>query len=431
MRSDIPSIDRTKSPPIRPVTEITWENPEILTSENGLPLYIFRDRDIDAVRLHLTFTGGMVTEQKRLVAAATASNLKEGTSSMNSSQIAASFDFWGSFLKTQISRDSSDVSLFFLNRYAKENLNLLLSVICSPSFPDSELNLYLNNQKEEWLRRNQRVDYLARMLLLSHLYGPDHPYGRFPEKDDFNKVHPGDLRTYHNRNYHAGNLICLAAGNLTNKVVKEILHFMNTLPPAPEQGDHKKLPNPANKPVEVHREVPEALQSAIHIGKRLFNRNHPDYIPFQVLNTILGGYFGSRLMQNLREEKGLTYGIYSSLVSLKHDGVFSISAEVNAGATQTAIGEILKEILQLREKEVSEEELSLVRNYFLGTLLQGFDGVMNRSEVTRSLLLTETPFDYFNRLNNTVRNITPAKLRDLAVQYLDPESLTVATAGKK
>ncbi|NOY36775.1 MAG: insulinase family protein [Chlorobi bacterium] len=425
--------DRKTPPGINPVRNLNWYNPEKQFLDNGMNLYIFRDSTLDATQLNISFYGGTYTEQKPLAASTVIGTLQEGTKKHTAMEIARQFDFWGSYLKTSASNDNLDISLFFLNRYAHENLELITEIIREPCFPENEVAIYLNNRLEEWRIRQEQVAWLSRKHFLERIFGEKHPYGRSYQAKDFQTVQTDDLEQYYRLHLQPANGFCILSGNITATILNEVKNTLGSISmPASQRGRSiEAIPVQSSTPGIISIKKPNALQTAITVGKKLFNRNHRDYAGFQIMNTILGGYFGSRLMQNLRENKGLTYGIYSSLSSFRFDGLFSIQGEVDTAGRDTALQEIFYEIEQLRKEKVPDHELQLVKNYHMGNLLQAFDGVMNKADLTRSLLITYTPFDYFSRLTKEINAVTPEKIRSLAQKYLDPESLTVVTAGPK
>ena len=183
-------------------------------------------------------------------------------------------------------------------------------------------------------------------------------------------------------------------------------------------------------PVNSVIEKKGAVQNAIRMGKRVFNRNHPDYPKMTILNTILGGYFGSRLMSNIREDKGYTYGIGSGLVSLQLDGYFYIATEVGADVCQAAINEINKELTVLCETEVGSDELNLVKNYLFGAFQRSIDGPFALADRFKTLLLSGLSFDYYYKYLETVKNVSGKELLEMAQRHLPPSQMTLITVGK-
>jgi predicted Zn-dependent peptidase len=185
--------------------------------------------------------------------------------------------------------------------------------------------------------------------------------------------------------------------------------------------------SPDQKQHFMHKEG--AMQSAIRMGSLAFGRSHPDFAGMKVLNAILGGYFGSRLMNNLREDKGYTYGIGSALVPLLKGGFFVISGEVGAGVTKQALIEIKSELNRLCDEQVPESELSLVRNYLMGEMLRSVDGPFAQAGLYRELIEDNLDISHFEELIDTIQHINAQRLQDLAEKYLNPEGLYTLVVG--
>jgi predicted Zn-dependent peptidase len=183
----------------------------------------------------------------------------------------------------------------------------------------------------------------------------------------------------------------------------------------------------AEKRMLVYKE--DAVQSAIRIGKPFFNRTHEDYPGMAVTNTILGGYFGSRLMSNIREDKGYTYGIGSAIVSMKQNGYFFISTEVGADVTKPAMEEIYKELELMKTEEVDSEELEMARNYMLGTFLKGMDGPFQLAERFKSVYLYDLDYGYYERYVAKLRTIKADEVQELAKKYFNSESMFELVVG--
>jgi predicted Zn-dependent peptidase len=183
------------------------------------------------------------------------------------------------------------------------------------------------------------------------------------------------------------------------------------------------------RPQSTIERRPETLQSAIRLGRKAFSRQHEDFYGLYVLNTLLGGYFGSRLMTNIREEKGYTYNIYSMLETMRHDGTLLIGTEVSPEYVAPTLKEIFREMEALQETRVGEEELTMVRNFLLGNFLTMLDGPFNVSEVVRTLVLDELPLDAFDQLVSTVQNIDADTLQRLSQKYLNKEEMWQVVVG--
>ena len=278
----------------------------------------------------------------------------------------------------------------------------------------------------------EKVNYIAKINFLQQLFGEKHPYGKYAKLNDYNKVTSNDLIAFHKKYYHPNNLRIIASGKITNeKTINLINKYFGDK--TWESKSLHKIVNynlPLNQESKIFIPKKDAMQSSIRIGKILFNKKNPDYMGVSILNVILGGYFGSRLMTNIREKKGYTYGIGSGIISLKNSGYFFIASEVGANVREKAVVEIYKEIASLRNNFVSNAELNLVKNYMIGDLLRNIDGPFALSERFVGLFDYGLDFnEYYNKYIQTIKNITPEKILELANIYFTRDSFCETIAG--
>jgi predicted Zn-dependent peptidase len=272
---------------------------------------------------------------------------------------------------------------------------------------------------------------IARKKFAELLFGNEHPYGHNVTEDDFDRLKREESFNFYKKNYTATGAVVIASGNVTDTTLQLIQKHYGNLPGAVQEEPLPARPAPIAQRGEFLVEKQDALQSAIRIGKMLFTKSHPDYTGMLVLNTVFGGYFGSRLMSNIREDKGYTYGIGSAVVSFTHAGYFTISTEVGAEVTRDAIKEIYSELEKLQTELISESELSLVRNYMLGTFLRSIDGPFALADRFKGIYFHGLGYDYYERYMETIQTITPAELRNLANKYLKKEEMIELVVGRK
>ena len=190
------------------------------------------------------------------------------------------------------------------------------------------------------------------------------------------------------------------------------------------------LPVPATER-RVFIEFPDAFQSAVRIGGLSLDRRHPDYLKMRVVITLLGGYFGSRLMSNIREEKGYTYGIAASLMTYPDHGMLAISAETANEYVESLIGEVYHEIDRLQNELVPVGELKMLKNYMLGDMCRSYESAFSLADAWISLQVSGLSSSYFAEALNAVKNITPDEIRELAQKYICKESLKEIISGRK
>ncbi len=424
------NIDRQTPPPIRPVRDIHWLPPEEIRLSNGQPMYLVRDNTLEAIRLDIVFQGGAWVESKPLVCNTSIDTLQEGTPNRDAATIAEQFDYYGSYIMTYSTRDYAGISLYTLTRYAPDVLEILEDILYHPLFPEKEIHTYLKKQQQSFIIESEKVSWQSMAVFLEEIFGPSHPYGRRITPSHYEKITPDDLRIFHKRYLQCNNCFLILAGNISDQLIKDIDTRFGRAGSGMPAFKNGKVSVPAPDHTEK-KHVPwdQAVQSAITIGKRTISRRHEDFPALSFVSTILGGYFGSRLMKNIREEKGYTYGISSMIQTLRYDAHLTIRTETGTEVCRPALEEIYNEIKKLKQEPPSEEEISLVKNYIMGSLLQSLDGALPRADMVKRLLTTDTPMNYPEEFARAIHTITPEKIRIITDTWFDPDSFTEVVAG--
>ena len=427
----IKTIDRTTVPPFRTIDSINVPRVQALKLGNGIDLFTLSAGSQEITRIEFIFRAGMYHQPRALVASCTNSLLESGTERYTAEQISEGIDFFGSFLELQVEQDYATVTVYSLNKYLKQTLDYVAELIMKPVYPEHEFRIHVATKKQKHAINSQKVSVLAKRKFTSLLFGEKHPYGIDVSEQDFETLTVNDLRQFYTRQYNHGNCTIVAAGNLPADL-RHLLDSSFGTPWGGPAGDKAgEIPSAGEKSGRFMFERADAIQSAIRVGKVLFNKTHPDYFAFQVLNTILGGYFGSRLMANIREDKGYTYGIGSAVTNLVHGGYFHISTEVGVDVTASALEEIYREIARLRSDLVPGSELETVRNYMLGNFLRSVDGPFALADKFRSIWEYGLDYGFYDEYFRQVKNVTPARLRDLANQYLAPDTFIECVVGNR
>ncbi len=385
------------------------------------------------IKIDLIFKAGTWWQSKSLVASTTNAMLSEGTENYTGSEIADITDYYGSYLNNYADRDHAFISVYTLSKHLDSIIPVLSEMIRNPSFPETDLNTYLERRKQFYKTEKSRVSSLAREKFSVALYGPLHPYGKQIKPADFNKINSKDLHKFHRKFYNTENCRIIVSGRFNEKeVLKKLdnIFYNSSLSsvPFPENKQIKKQPSDKKR---IFISKKDAVQSALRIGKELFNSKNPDYAGMMVLNNILGGFFGSRLMQNIREKKGYTYSIGSVLTSLSNSGYITIISEIGNGYGKATIKEIYNELNKLRNKPVSKKELEITRSHMLGAILRSFDGPFAWSESIKSIIEQDLDTGFFLTLTDTIQSISPRQLQELAIKYLDPEDMYEVMAGNR
>ena len=380
-------LDRKVSPAIHDAVEFEYKLPPINAVQlgNGLPLYWLNAGVQDVVQIDWIFNAGLWYEQKPSVAHATAGLLKNGTSKHTAEQIHEALEFYGAQLKVNAGNDYATITLYSLTKHLPVLLPMVYEIITDSTFPEEEVQIHKHNAIQRLLVNLRQCEFVANQQIDALLFGENHPYGRYSKKENIEAVTREDMITFYKANYNLANARIFMAGKIGDAEVNSL----------------------------------EEVFGAIRIGREFPNRHHPDYAPMVVLNTLFGGYFGSRLMSNIREEKGYTYGIYSSLSPEINGGSFIIHTETGRDVAELAVKEVYHEMELLRNELASEDELLLVKNYLLGGLLADLDGPFSILQRWRTLILNGFDEAYFNRNIEIYKTITAEDLQALAVKYFD------------
>lgn len=425
-------LNRSENPPIKDIEKINIPQAKKHVLDNGIIVYAISAGFQELVKVELLFSNLNFDISKPLLNSATNRMLAEGTSKYTSQQLADQIDYYGAFYETDENYDFSSIILYSLNKHLDATLPYISDMINNPVFPERELDVYIQNNKQRLIVDNEKVGSFARRKFNEIIFGEKHNYGYLVKETDFDGIKRDDLKELHLNKYVPSNCTIIISGLLRENAISLLnkeFGQKTLLNDSFKKGIHQPF-TPSSTMINLV-EKDDAVQSAIRIGKTFFNRTHPDYPGMSVLNSLLGGYFGSRLMSNIREDKGYTYGIGSALVSMRQEGYFFISTEVGAEVTASAVEEIYKEIEGLKDDFVEKEELEMVRNYMLGTFLKSTDGPFHLAERFKSIFLYDLDYSYYERYLEKIRTIKPDELQNLARKYFDQATFFELVVGRK
>ena len=422
-------IDRLTPPTAKTVEHVKLATPDYHLLDNGVELFAMNSGTQEVVRLEFVFDAGTKYQGKKLVASVTNKLITEGALGKSSHEIAEEVDYYGAFLQTDLSKDHGSIVLYCLEKQLNNLLPVVKSIITGADFSEAELQTHLTNSRQKFIVDNEKVASIARKRLNQLLFA-EHPYGVTAEETDFDKVTRDDIIEFYNESYNLSNCKIFLSGKFNEDLIEKIKKEFGQI----EARQNTKgvindiVKSPQGKSDFVKKQ--DAIQSGIRIGKLIANKKHKDYHGLQVLNTVLGGYFGSRLMSNIREDKGYTYGIGSVLVSFENAGYFAIATEVGSEVTQATMKEIEYELNRLREVKIKEEELELVRSYMLGSFLKNIDGPFNVMDRFKGLHYYGLDYSYYDDFLDTIKNISSEMLLDLAQKHLDSDTFIKVIVGK-
>lgn len=421
-------LNREIAPQFKEVNQIDFIKAHKHLLKNNIPVFSISGGEQNLVRIEFIFSNVNWDEKKPLLASATNAMLNEGTHALTGAEIASKIDYYGSFFQTEFSADRSSVTLYSLKKYLANTLPIVKEVLTASVFPENELKTYTNNQKQKLKVSLEKNDYLARKQFNKLLFG-NTIYGYSPDEKDYDGLSRADLQDYFYKAYHPSNCTIIASGNVDEEIIKELDGLFGTWESEAFFSVNTFNFNPVESAEHII-EKPQALQSAIRIGIPTINRVHPDFAGFQVLNTVLGGYFGSRLMANIREDKGYTYGIGSGNASFEQAGFFFIASEVGTDVCRNTLKEIEKEINILKTELIPDEELKLVKNYLMGSLLGSLENAFSHADKFKNIYFFGLDYDYFEDYIQTIKNISAEELKNLANKYLNYDDFIKVIVGK-
>lgn len=416
-----------KRPEIKPVTPPSIPHYERHETRRGAPLYTLHNSNQGVVRVSFVFRAGTSWQSHPFSASTVVNSLTEGTLNMTGREIAEALDYHGSYYDANIDRDWAVVTFCSLKRFINPTLDVAEEVILRPTFPQEEIASYCAKRKEQLRVQRSKPDQLSRELFGRTLFGENHPYGITSSEEYYDSLDGTILREFYTSHYNAANAFAVLCGDFGDEVVERVKEILGSM--AEGAPLRREIP-PASPTPKAFWPMSGAVQSSIKIGVPLFARSHPDFIPMQVLATALGGYFGSRLMHNLREEHGYTYGAYAAMINLDAAGYFVMSSDVASEHTEEAIGEMFGELERIASEPIDEQELAIVKKIIMGDVMRIFDGPFGAADVTIENIQNGEANDYTERFIRRVESLTPSELRNVAQDYLSPEKCVVAVVGR-
>ena len=426
-------LDRTIQPKVRDIEHLAVQMPQRFIMPNGVPLNILNSGDNEVVRIDLLIEGGRWHQSQPLQALFTNRMLREGTLRYSTLEIAEKLDYYGAWLELSSASEYAYITLYSLNKYLPQTLDVLESIVKEPTFPEKELGVVAENNIQQFIVNSSKVDFLAHRALMKAVYGGQHPCGRLVQKEDYKRITPDVLRKFYDRYYHSRNCTIYVSGKVGDDCVRRIEDLFGREAfgkgfQKPEKTDFVPVSS-VDKRIFV--EYADVMQSAVRMGMLSLERCHPDYLKALVMVTLFGGYFGSRLMSNIREEKGYTYGISAGIAPYPGQGILVINTETANEFVEPLVREVYHEIDRLQNDPVPEDELFMVKNYMLGEMCRSYESAFSLADAWMFVQVSGFGDTHFEDVLNTIKNITPEEIRELAGRYLCKEKLKEVISGKK
>ncbi|MFN4976344.1 MAG: M16 family metallopeptidase [Bacteroidota bacterium] len=416
-------LNRSKAPHIKDAVayNITLKKPDVCKLDNGVDVYNVQAGTEEVVQIEWVFRAGNWFEEQKLVASAANFLIKNGTRNKSAYEINEFVDFYGAYLNRSCYNETAVVSLHCLSKQLEHILPLVQEILVDAILPEEELLIYKQNMKQRLAVNLKKCDFIAGRKIDALLFGDHHPYGVYSEMNDYDALQQHALADYYNVFYKNGHCTIFSAGILPSNYQQLLNKYFGSLPfnkTATKEISHAILPS-SQKKWNILNDA-EGVQGAIRIARACPLPTDPVFPKLQVLNVLFGGFFGSRLMTNIREDKGYTYGIYSYLMNHIHASAILISTEAGRDVCEATVKEVYHEMEQLRMHEVGKEELLLVKNYLVGTLLGDLDGPFHIIGRWKNLILHGMNESHFNYYVDVIKSIESKELKQLAEEYLHP-----------
>ena len=409
-------LDRTIQPKVRDIEHLAVQMPQRFIMPNGVPLNILNSGDNEVVRIDLLIEGGRWHQSQPLQALFTNRMLREGTLRYSTLEIAEKLDYYGAWLELSSASEYAYITLYSLNKYLPQTLDVLESIVKEPTFPEKELGVVAENNIQQFIVNSSKVDFLAHRALMKAVYGGQHPCGRLVQKEDYKRITPDVLRKFYDRYYHSRNCTIYVSGKVGDDCVRRIedLFGREAFGKGFQKPEKTDLVPVSSVDKRIFVEYADVMQSAVRMGMLSLERCHPDYLKARVMVTLFGGYFGSRLMSNIREEKGYTYGISAGIAPYPGQGILVINTETANEFVEPLVREVYHEIDRLQNDPVPEDELFMVKNYMLGEMCRSYESAFSLADAWMFVQVSGFGDTHFEDVLNTIKNITPEEIRELA-----------------
>ncbi len=422
------ALDRSKAPDFQVPQDITLQNPIKRTLPNGVHLYFIPTPEIDAIRLEISSDTqkSWESENKKLTSFFTLNMIMEGTKSRSASELDDFFDFYASEVEVHSGFENNSIALVTTKKHFSKVLPVFRSLLTEAIFPEKELAKRKSQKALSISIQREKTSVRGSQLFRQQLFGKDHAYGQIADEKDVESITREDLLKYYQESLLINPEIFLT-GNIDSNELLLIESVLGNLEISNFNADFSFFEN--RKTERLYEERPDALQSSIRIGCHLIAKDHPDYHALTVYNTILGGYFGSRLIKNIREDKGHTYGIYSTIGSLKSADYWVIMADVQKQFLNEVIAEIYKEIDTLRHSLVDGAELEVVRNYMIGNFLSTFSSPFELINKFKAVHLAGLDMKFYEDRLKYFRDFTAEDVQRIGQRYFQKVDLIEVMVG--
>lgn len=418
-------VDRSAAPAFTPPGNFSLPQPEIISLDNGCRFYLLKAGDQPVLKLEFIFKAGIRFENKPGVALFTSKMLKEGTKHYSSREISETLDRYGAFVDIHPGFDYSNISIHIPTDHLDKILDVVSDMLFNPVFPEQELKILKQIQTQQLRVNNQKNSFVASRLFRSKLFHGS-PYCHVLDEDAITAVKRSHVEDFFNH-WMNGKFDLFLTGSFTDSTKNAIISLIEKKLTPPHNFQSLKFEKEQYFQESIDKN--ESLQSSIYIGNKSLNRSHQHYPGLLLINEVFGGYFGSRLMQNIREDKGYTYSIYSHIASFRDDAYFVISGDVKKAFKDHALAEINNEIERITSEPIDIEELNRAKNYLKGSILNTLTNPFAITEKLKNIYFYSLGERFYDHLFYEIDRLQPDKLLQLANSHLFERPLSSVIVG--
>ena len=420
-------LDRSIAPAAYPVEKVLFPKPAQYTLANGIEVWVISAGEQEVFKLELSTKAGAIHSPLAGLAGMTASLMKRGTLSRSAQEIHQAFDFYGAFWDIQASLDHGTFTVYGLTKHFHSLIPLVREILQDATFPSEEVEKEIEIERQKTKLNWEKTSYAASQKFRAQVFQDD-PYGRFTVAKDFDNLDQKTLFNQYQLTWSSQKPVIFLSGKISEE---QIAYLDQTIGQVSFSGTELMVHpiNTASKPIKTRDEKEGSVQSSIRFGLPAISRTHPDYFQCSFMNTVLGGYFGSRLQKNIREDKGFTYGISSSLVPYPRGGYWVVGTDVNGENVEATLAEIKKEITILQNELIPSEELDIVKSYLMGSFTGELTQAFDIAEKVRVIQLDGLAPDFYDQFQESIQNIQAQDIRDMATKYLNLDKMHEVIVG--
>ncbi len=422
-------IDRTKAPQTHSIDDIQLLLPEKQTLANGVPVFYFPNFQLDLIHFIIHIQTGILYEQVKHSALYTYALLKESSAAHSANEIADLFDFYGTHYTISETLDKITISISIPKNNIPKILPIIFNFLLHPQYREENLTIYKNLKIKDLEYNTKKTDFRATQWMLHAMFGDAHTAGQCSNRENILAVNIDQMLDFHQSTFCAENIRLFATGNLDADIKQCIEDLFSSIPNGHASTPIPLIKMPDEKNPIIHEAMPDSVQSSITLCAPSLGYNDAERRDFSILSTILGGYFGSRLMQNLRERNGYTYGVSAGSVYFGKQSLFIINSDVNREQTDLAVKACFEEMQRLQEEPIDMDELTTVQNYIIGDMLRDIDNsvaYLKKYVFWNHFGLNE---EEFHTMLHHVRLIDAERLKTLAEKQLENNKFTQIIVG--